>query len=199
MLTAETSYAQLFASRGANVVVNDVSKDAADKVVASITKGICQQSIRIASHTHVSQLEARPSRTLPLLQMEHQSYKQQLPNSVASVSSLTMLGYYGLSLKLLVLPYLCSLGQLGTEQRQEASPLKKHQSLLDQCICLYVQFQEYVGSRVGHGSVGTPQRSILLYKGCLALLHQTEIWTRYQHRECCRIIRLVCIHNRPRC
>lgn len=126
MLTAETSYAQLFASRGANVVVNDVSKDAADKVVASITKGICQQSIRIASHTHVSQLEARPSRTLPLLQMEHQSYKQQLPYSVVSASSLTMLGYYGLSLKLLVLPYLCSLGQLGTEQRQEASPLEKN-------------------------------------------------------------------------
>ncbi|KAF8583076.1 multifunctional beta-oxidation protein [Ramaria rubella] len=31
------TYAQLFASRGANVVVNDVSKEAADKVVATIT------------------------------------------------------------------------------------------------------------------------------------------------------------------
>ncbi|KAF8525833.1 multifunctional beta-oxidation protein [Hysterangium stoloniferum] len=32
------TYAQLFASRGANVVVNDLSKEAADKVVASITQ-----------------------------------------------------------------------------------------------------------------------------------------------------------------
>jgi multifunctional beta-oxidation protein len=33
------SYSTFFASRGANVVVNDVSKENADKVVAEITKG----------------------------------------------------------------------------------------------------------------------------------------------------------------
>ncbi|KAG8782718.1 hypothetical protein FRC20_010457 [Serendipita sp. 405] len=32
------AYSLFFASRGASVVVNDVSKDAADKVVAQITK-----------------------------------------------------------------------------------------------------------------------------------------------------------------
>lgn len=34
------SYAELFASRGANVVVNDLNKEAATKVVNSITQGI---------------------------------------------------------------------------------------------------------------------------------------------------------------
>lgn len=33
------SYSTFFASRGANVVVNDVSKENADKVVTEITKG----------------------------------------------------------------------------------------------------------------------------------------------------------------
>jgi multifunctional beta-oxidation protein len=39
LLNFDHSYSLFFASRGANVVVNDVSKDAADKVVAQITKG----------------------------------------------------------------------------------------------------------------------------------------------------------------
>ena len=40
------SYAQLFASRGANVVVNDVSKEAADKVVDAILKGAFRRVAR---------------------------------------------------------------------------------------------------------------------------------------------------------
>lgn len=34
-------YSLLYASRGANVVVNDVSQAAAQKVVDEITKGMC--------------------------------------------------------------------------------------------------------------------------------------------------------------
>lgn len=87
-LKGGSRYAQLFASRGANVVVNDVSKEAADKVVATITEGIYPLRMFSLGHSHhVFQLEARLLRTLRLSPMERQSFKRPLMHSVVSAFS----------------------------------------------------------------------------------------------------------------
>lgn len=45
-LIVHYSYSLFYASRGANVVVNDVSKDAANRVVEEIVKGIIDLLLR---------------------------------------------------------------------------------------------------------------------------------------------------------
>lgn len=142
-------YARFFAARGAKVVINDVSAEAAQAVVDEIVKGMSSHQSSL-QHLSISYQEVERL-------LLHQDPLQTVARLLLRPWRLLVLSMY-LSI---TLAFSVSFWQ----SRMRAS---QAYSIRWQIV------QEYVGSGLGSRNRGTPEGCLLLYKGLLALVQAAK-------------------------
>lgn len=184
----DNSYSLLFAERGANVVVNDMNKAAAQAVVDEITNGELSESIGSRAWTERFHLAAGGKAAV--------NASNVVDGEAVIRTALEAFGGVHILINNAGILRCVSIGLTDRVAliRPSLAGTKGCSELLQYVLFrteIALQLQEHVGPGMGLDPARAPERRVRMHEGCLAPLQAAEVRAHHKHRQCSWTLRSV--------